>query len=77
MRRRRLRPLSGAAALPPAAERAAVQRSIRLHLLVLQNTLRYGYFKATVQRLVKYMATCPTTVWAGLNQRADWCGEPT
>ena len=38
----------------------------------MQETVRYGYFKKTVQTLVAKLSTCPKTVWIGLNYRADW-----
>lgn len=38
----------------------------------LQETLRYGYFKQAVQRLIIKMSTCPKSVWGFLTARADW-----
>lgn len=60
-----------------AAACAPIQPSRETHLsppaaAVVQNTLRYGYFRTTVRSLAAKLAVCPRTVWLGLNYRADW-----
>jgi len=41
-------------------------------VIPLQDALRYGFFKQTVQQLILKMQKCPVTVWVGLNAQADW-----
>ncbi len=38
----------------------------------LQDAERYGYFVATVTRMVTKLSNIPRTLWVGLNSRADW-----
>ena len=58
----------------PTAHRATpplYPRRLRAACL-LQDELRYSYFKQTVQKLIARLASCPRSLFLGLNDRADW-----